>query len=96
MTEVWCRTCSCFIVPLQLFIFKEENDDGETGLARHVSLQLLHLRRNHQVYRFMGCDCHIDLAIKRWKSVLDVDALRAKAHSPLAEVWLHGKVVSVD
>ena len=31
------------------------------------------------------------IAIKRWKSVLDVDALRAKATSPLAEVWLHGK-----
>jgi hypothetical protein len=25
--------------------------------------------------------------------VLDVDALRAKAHSPLAEVWLHGKLL---
>jgi hypothetical protein len=29
-------------------------------------------------------------ARKRWKSVLDVDALRAKATRPLAEVWLHG------
>src|SRR5207253_9628850 len=33
---------------------------------------------------------HVEIAIKRWKSVLDVDALRAKATSPLAEVWLHG------
>ena len=33
----------------------------------------------------------VDIAIKRWKSVLAVDALRAKAHSPLAAVWLHGK-----
>jgi hypothetical protein len=33
----------------------------------------------------------VEIAIKRWKSVLDVDALRAKATSPLAEVWLHGK-----
>ena len=33
---------------------------------------------------------HVGIAIKRWKSVLDVDALRAKAHRPLAEVWLHG------
>src|SRR2546422_417386 len=32
-------------------------------------------------------------ALKRWKSVLDVDALRAKARSPLAEVWLHGKLL---
>src|SRR5215217_1991919 len=35
----------------------------------------------------------VEIAIKRWKSVLDVDALRAKAHSPLAEVWLHGKLL---
>jgi hypothetical protein len=37
------------------------------------------------------CRWQIEMAIKRWKSVLDVDALRAKAKSPLAEVWLHGK-----
>ena len=37
------------------------------------------------------CRWHVAIAIKRWKSVLDVDALRAKATSPLAEVWLHGK-----
>ncbi len=35
---------------------------------------------------------HVEIAIKRWKSVLDVDALRAKANSPLAEVWLQGKL----
>jgi Transposase DDE domain len=39
------------------------------------------------------CRWPVELAIKRWKSVLDVDALRAKAHSPLAEVWLHGKLL---
>jgi hypothetical protein len=33
----------------------------------------------------------VAIAIKRWKSVLDVDALRAKANSPLAAVWLQGK-----
>ena len=37
------------------------------------------------------CRWQVEIAIKRWKSVLDVDALRAKANSPLAEVWLHGK-----
>ena len=37
------------------------------------------------------CRWHVELARKRWKSVLDVDALRAKATSPLAEVWLQGK-----
>jgi hypothetical protein len=39
------------------------------------------------------CRWQVELAIKRWKSVLDVDALRAKATSPLAEVWLHGKLL---
>src|SRR5256714_10134062 len=39
------------------------------------------------------CRWQVELAIKRWKSVLDVDALRAKATSPLAEVWLHGKML---
>lgn len=39
------------------------------------------------------CRWQVELAIKRWKSVLDVDALRAKAGSPLALLWLHGKLL---
>lgn len=39
------------------------------------------------------CRWQVEIAIKRWKSVLDVDALRAKATSPLAEVWRHGKLL---
>jgi len=39
------------------------------------------------------CRWQVELAIKRWKSVLAMDALRAKAQSPLAEVWLHGKLL---
>lgn len=35
----------------------------------------------------------VELAIKRWKSLLDVDALRARTGSPLAELWLHGKLL---
>jgi hypothetical protein len=35
----------------------------------------------------------IEIAIKRWKSVLDVDLLRARYESPLADVWLHGKLL---
>ena len=35
----------------------------------------------------------IDIAIKRWKSILSVEALRAKARSPLAAVWLHGTLL---
>src|SRR5262249_16144343 len=36
----------------------------------------------------------IESALKRWKSVLDVGKLRAKEGSPLAEVWLLGKLLS--
>lgn len=35
----------------------------------------------------------IEIAIKRWKSVLDVGKLRAREGSPLAEVWLLGKLL---
>ena len=35
----------------------------------------------------------IEIAIKRWKSVLDVGKLRAKEGSPLAEIWLLGKLL---
>lgn len=37
----------------------------------------------------------IAIAMKRWQSVLDVDLLRARYESPLAEVWLHGKLLYV-
>ena len=36
------------------------------------------------------CRWQIAIALKRWKSILSVEALRAKATSPLAAVWLHG------
>lgn len=35
----------------------------------------------------------VELAIKRWKSLLDLDALRAKEGRGLARVWLHGKLL---
>ena len=43
--------------------------------------------------RLYRCRWQIAIAIKRWKSILSVDALRAKATSPLAEGWLHGKLL---
>lgn len=42
------------------------------------------------IYR---CRWQIELAIKRLKSLLDLDLLRAKQTSPLAEVWLYGKLL---
>jgi hypothetical protein len=55
-----------------------------------LSPAMLSARTIMGLYR---CRWQVEIAIKRWKSVLDVDALRAKATSPLAEVWLHGKLL---
>jgi hypothetical protein len=35
----------------------------------------------------------IEVAIKRWQSLLDADLLRRRYGSPLADVWLHGKLL---
>jgi hypothetical protein len=53
----------------------------------HLPLQRVHLGLEHQVNRFMGCDYNIELAIKRLKSLLDIDRLRAREHSALAELY---------
>jgi Transposase DDE domain len=45
------------------------------------------------ILKLYRCRWQVELAIKRWKSILDVDALRAKEGSPLAHVWLHGKLL---
>src|SRR6476620_5892213 len=63
-TEVWCRTCSCFIGLLHLFILREESENGETNLAARLWLQLLHPCLDYQVNRFMGCDCHIEKSLR--------------------------------
>lgn len=39
------------------------------------------------------CRWQVELLIKRWKSLLDLDQLRARATSPLSFVWLHGKLL---
>ena len=36
----------------------------------HVPFQLEHLRVEHQVDFFMGCDCHIELIFRAWKHTL--------------------------
>ena len=43
-----------------------------------------------QLYRVRW---QVELAIKRCKSLLDLDALRARQGSPLADLWLHGKLL---
>ena len=45
-----------------------------------------------QVLELYRARWQIELAIKRFKSVLDIDALRARAGSTLGTVWMHGKM----
>jgi len=88
-TEVWCRTCSCFIGRLHPFIVEETPENGETTLLLHFPLQLLHLCLDHQVNRFVGCDCHIEPGFKitkrggwQWQRTRMTDPQRA------ARLWL--------
>ena len=51
------------------------------------------VRSAQTIMALYRCRWQVEIAIKRWKSGLDVDALRAKANSPLAEVWLQGTLL---
>jgi hypothetical protein len=95
-TEVWCRTCSCFIGRLHPFIVEETPENGETTLLLHIPLQLLHLCPNHQVNRFVGCDCHIEQGFTitkrggwQWQRTRMTDPQRA------ARLWLAVAVATV-
>jgi hypothetical protein len=50
--------------------FAGRAENGEPGLSLPVPLQLLHLRLDDQVDRFMGCDCHIELFFRWLKCLL--------------------------
>jgi hypothetical protein len=64
---------SCLIGLLHPPILREEPANGETGLAPHLPLQLLHLRLDYQVNRFMGCDCHIEGAFQDLTVILQCE-----------------------
>ena len=67
---------SCLIRLLHPLILLEEPQNGETGLAPHLPLQLLHLRLDYQVNRFMGCDCHLEDYHKALKTGLGAERLQ--------------------
>jgi len=54
-------------------ILREEPENGETSLSAHISLQLLHLCLDHQVDRFMGCDCHIEVFFRVLKQGCQIE-----------------------
>lgn len=82
-TEVWCRTCSCFIGLLHPFIVREAPENGETTLLLHIPLQLLHLCPNHQVNRFVGCDCHIEVLLRDSKQFTGLADCQSRAQAVL-------------
>lgn len=49
--------------------------------------------KGEEVMKAYRCRWQIEVAIKRWKSLLEIDELRAREKSELAEVWLSGKLV---
>jgi hypothetical protein len=64
------------MVPLQTSFLKEENPSEETGrLAPPVPFQLVHPSLDYQGNTFRGCDCHIELGFRAWKSGLQVAPL---------------------
>jgi hypothetical protein len=55
-----------------------------------LSPEQLSARQVLDLYRLRW---QVEVALKRWKSLLDVGQLRAREGSPLAELWLHGKLL---
>lgn len=64
-------------------MLREEPENGETPLLLHIPLQLLHLRLDDQVNRFMGCDCHIEIFFRVLKQGCQVETLRLATASRL-------------
>jgi hypothetical protein len=82
-TEVWCRTCSCFLGRLHPFIVEKTPENGETLLLLHLPLQLLHLCLNRQVNRFVGCDCHIEFLFRDSKQFTGLADCQARGEAAL-------------
>src|SRR5947209_11882792 len=47
-------------------------------LARHIALQLVDLRMEHQVNRFMGCDYNIETNLRHLKQTMGLDVLHCQ------------------
>src|SRR5437763_3642434 len=63
-------------------------------LARHIALQLVDLRMEHQVNRFMGCDYNIELIFKSWKSYLHLASIKTtKEDTTLC--YLYGRMLLI-
>jgi hypothetical protein len=84
-----------FMVLLQTSFLKEENHTDEArNLALHASFQLVHPSLDDQGNPFMGCDCHIELVFRGWKSGLHVATLTTTTkYSTLC--YLYGRMLLI-
>jgi len=57
------------------FLMEENPPDETVGLSPYGPFQLVHPSLNHQRNAFMGCDCHIELVFRAWKSGLHLATL---------------------
>jgi hypothetical protein len=56
--------------------------------AGHISLQLAHLRMEHQVNRFMGCDYNIEFVFRVLKHLLATEACQAHSEDAYYGHWV--------
>ena len=82
--------------------YQRNSKKGHTPQARTVALAAWVLvwtsiapaqLDGETILRLYRLRWQVELGIKRWKSLLDVDALRARQGRPLAELWVHGKLL---
>jgi hypothetical protein len=82
--------------------YQRNSKKGHTPQARTVALAAWVLvwtsiapaqLDGETILRLYRLRWQVEVGIKRWKSLLDVDALRARQGRPLAELWLHGKLL---
>src|SRR5262245_10087214 len=83
------------MVLLQTSFLREENPAEETGrLAPHVPFQLVHPSLNYQGNVFMGCDRHIELVFRAWKSGLHLATVTTTTkYSTLC--YLYGRMLLI-
>src|SRR5215813_13011639 len=84
-----------FMVLLHPSFLREENLRVETvRLSLRVSFQLVHPSLDNQRNAFMGCDCHIELVFKAWKSGLHLATVTTTTkHSTLC--YLYGRMLLI-
>ena len=83
------------MVLLHTSFLREENLPDETvGLSPHGPFQLVHPSLNYQRNVFMGCDCHIELVFKAWKSGLHLATVTSTTKQSTL-CYLYGRMLLI-